>query len=239
MRKTDFSFTSTVFTYLPVLSPVLCLTKCFLSPKLTGPIVRKLPRKLEVMEGENAVFCVEVENEEEEILWFKDGLQLREMPQLILKSFGRTHILVFVNVAHQDSGMVTFVAGRSKTSSRLKVRGAFRRLLTAPQPLGLKGLKGPPFSLEALSTELSCGSHNGRGPAQQRPTHVGPCSKQPHLHPIHLCGGDAGGGFSGMAQVFHVRDRHLHRGHRRRRAERRRLPLQSLLHQQIRQKWPC
>lgn len=79
------------------------------------------------MEGENAVFCVEVENDEEEIHWFKDGLQLREMHQVILKSFGKTHILVFVSVAHQDSGVVTFVAGRSKTSSRLKVRGAFRK----------------------------------------------------------------------------------------------------------------
>lgn len=90
---------------------------------LTGTIVRKLPRKLEVLEGENAVFCVEVENEDLEIHWFKDGLKLHETHQTILKSFGKTHILVFVNVAYQDSGVVTFVAGRSKTSSRLKVKG--------------------------------------------------------------------------------------------------------------------
>lgn len=85
------------------------------------------------MEGENAVFCVEVENDDEEIQWFKDGLQLREMHQVILKSFGKTHILVFVNVAHQDSGVVTFVAGKSKTSSRLKVRGALGKLFSDPQ----------------------------------------------------------------------------------------------------------
>ncbi|XP_059184069.1 obscurin-like protein 1a [Centropristis striata] len=87
-----------------------------------GTIVRKLPRKLEVLEGENAAFCVEVENDEMEIHWFKDGLKLHESHQTILKSFGKTHILVFVNVAYQDSGVVTFVAGRSKTSSRLKVK---------------------------------------------------------------------------------------------------------------------
>ncbi|XP_035533527.1 obscurin-like protein 1a [Morone saxatilis] len=87
-----------------------------------GTIVRKLPRKLEVLEGENAVFCVEVENDDMEIHWFKDGLKLHETHQTILKSFGKTHILVFVNVAYQDSGVVTFVAGRSKTSSRLKVK---------------------------------------------------------------------------------------------------------------------
>ncbi|XP_034405548.1 obscurin-like protein 1 [Cyclopterus lumpus] len=87
-----------------------------------GDIVRKLSRKLEVLEGENAVFCVEVENDDAEIHWFKDGLKLHETHQTILKSFGKTHILVFVNVAHRDSGVVTFVAGRSKTSSRLKVK---------------------------------------------------------------------------------------------------------------------
>nr|XP_020476185.1 obscurin-like protein 1 [Monopterus albus] len=87
-----------------------------------GEIVRKLPRKLEVLEGENAAFCVEVEHDDIDVHWFKDGLELHETHHTILKSFGKTHILVFVNVAHQDSGVVTFVAGRSKTSSRLKVK---------------------------------------------------------------------------------------------------------------------
>ncbi|TNN80847.1 Obscurin-like protein 1 [Liparis tanakae] len=77
---------------------------------------------LEVLEGENAVFCVEMESDDAEIHWFKDGLKLHETHQTVLKSFGKTHILVFVNVAHHDSGVVIFVAGRSKTSSRLKVK---------------------------------------------------------------------------------------------------------------------
>ncbi|KAM4602185.1 obscurin-like protein 1a [Polymixia lowei] len=89
-----------------------------------GTIVRKLPRKLEVLEGENAAFCVEVEEDDMEVHWFKDGLKLHETHQVILKSFGKTHILVFVNVAYQDTGVVTFVAGRSKTSSRLKVKAS-------------------------------------------------------------------------------------------------------------------
>ncbi|KAM9334348.1 obscurin-like protein 1a [Symphorus nematophorus] len=101
-----------------------------------GTIVRKLPRKLEVLEGENAVFCVEVENDDMEIHWFKDGYKLQETHQTILKSFGKTHILVFVNVAHHDSGVVTFVAGRSKTSSRLKVKAT--RHLPPICPVGVK-----------------------------------------------------------------------------------------------------
>uniref|UniRef100_A0AAY5EP97 Obscurin like cytoskeletal adaptor 1a n=1 Tax=Electrophorus electricus TaxID=8005 RepID=A0AAY5EP97_ELEEL len=87
-----------------------------------GTIVKKLPRRLEVLEGENAAFCVEVEEEEMEVFWFKDGLQLRETHQTIIKSFGKTHILVFVNSSYQDSGTITFIAGRSKTSSKLRVK---------------------------------------------------------------------------------------------------------------------
>uniref|UniRef100_A0A8C5BIN0 Obscurin-like protein 1 n=1 Tax=Gadus morhua TaxID=8049 RepID=A0A8C5BIN0_GADMO len=89
-----------------------------------GTIVRKLPRKLEVLEGENAAFCVEVEADDLEVHWFKDSLKLRETHQTILKSFNQTHVLVFINVAHQDTGVVTFVTGRSKTSCRLKVKAA-------------------------------------------------------------------------------------------------------------------
>ncbi|XP_069010927.1 obscurin-like protein 1 isoform X12 [Embiotoca jacksoni] len=89
-----------------------------------GTILRKLPRKVDVLEGENAAFCVEVEKEEMDIHWYKDGIELRETHQTILKSFGRTHILVFVNTMPQDSGLVTFLVGRSKTSSQLRVKAA-------------------------------------------------------------------------------------------------------------------
>ncbi|XP_062258666.1 obscurin isoform X2 [Platichthys flesus] len=89
-----------------------------------GTIVRKLPRKVDVLEGENAAFCVEVEKEEMDIHWYKDGTELRETHQTILKSFGRTHILVFVNTMPQDAGLVTFLVGRSKTSSQLRVKAA-------------------------------------------------------------------------------------------------------------------
>ncbi|KAM6955927.1 obscurin isoform 5-T5 [Lycodopsis pacificus] len=89
-----------------------------------GTILRKLPRKVDVLEGENAAFCVEVNKEEMDIHWYKDAVELRETHQTILKSFGRTHILVFVNTNPQDSGLVTFLVGRSKTSSQLRVKAA-------------------------------------------------------------------------------------------------------------------
>uniref|UniRef100_A0A673GPK1 Obscurin like cytoskeletal adaptor 1b n=1 Tax=Sinocyclocheilus rhinocerous TaxID=307959 RepID=A0A673GPK1_9TELE len=89
-----------------------------------GTIVKKLPRRLEVMEAENAAFFVEVEQDDMDICWFKDGLQLQETHQTIIKSFGKTHILVFVNTSYQDSGTITFMAGRSTTSSKLRVKTA-------------------------------------------------------------------------------------------------------------------
>lgn len=94
----------------------------FFIVRLTGTILRKLPRKVDVLEGENAAFCVEVEKEEMDIHWYKDGTELRETHQTIIKSFGRTHILVFVNTMPQDSGLVIFLVGRSKTSSQLRVK---------------------------------------------------------------------------------------------------------------------
>ncbi|XP_053085446.1 obscurin-like protein 1a isoform X4 [Pangasianodon hypophthalmus] len=87
-----------------------------------GPIVKKLPHRMQVLEGENAAFCVEVDGEDMEVYWFKDGMQLQETHQTIIKSFGKTHILVFVNTSYQDSGTVTCMAGRSSTSCKLRIK---------------------------------------------------------------------------------------------------------------------
>ncbi|XP_074001811.1 obscurin-like protein 1 [Numenius arquata] len=87
-----------------------------------GVITKRLPRKLDVMEGENAVFCVETREALEGICWSRDGLQLRESPRTVLKSFGRTHLLVLVHVTRQDAGIISFAVGESQTSSQLRVK---------------------------------------------------------------------------------------------------------------------
>ncbi|NWH50130.1 OBSL1 protein, partial [Fregata magnificens] len=87
-----------------------------------GVIAKRLPRKLDVMEGENAVFCVETREALEGICWSRDGLQLRESPRTVLKSFGRTHLLVLVHVTRQDAGIISFAVGESQTSSQLRVK---------------------------------------------------------------------------------------------------------------------
>ncbi|XP_039926012.1 obscurin-like protein 1 [Hirundo rustica] len=87
-----------------------------------GVIVKRLPRKLDVMEGENAVFCVETRDVVEGSCWSRDGLQLRESPRTVLKSFSRTHLLVLVHVTRQDAGIISFAVGESQTSSQLRVK---------------------------------------------------------------------------------------------------------------------
>ncbi|XP_055669080.1 obscurin-like protein 1 [Falco peregrinus] len=87
-----------------------------------GVIAKRLPRKLDVMEGENAVFCVETREAAEGTCWSQDGLQLRASPRTVLKSFGRTHLLVLVHVTRQDAGIISFTVGESRTSSQLRVK---------------------------------------------------------------------------------------------------------------------
>ncbi|XP_074685032.1 obscurin-like protein 1 isoform X1 [Strix aluco] len=87
-----------------------------------GMIMKRLPRKLDVMEGENAVFCVETREAAEGTCWSRDGLQLQESLRTVLKSFGRTHLLVLVHVTRQDAGIISFTVGESQTSSQLRVK---------------------------------------------------------------------------------------------------------------------
>ncbi|KAM9235830.1 obscurin-like protein 1 [Leptosomus discolor] len=97
-----------------------------------GVITKRLPRKLDVMEGENAVFCVETREAAEGTCWSRDGLQLQESPRTVLKSFGRTHLLVLVHVTRQDAGIISFAVGESQTSSQLRIKCVKRDPPSAP-----------------------------------------------------------------------------------------------------------
>nr|XP_009674533.1 PREDICTED: obscurin-like protein 1 [Struthio camelus australis] len=87
-----------------------------------GVIVKRLPRKLDVMEGENAAFCVETREAVEGICWSRNGQELQESSHTVLKSFGRTHLLVLVHVTREEAGVISFAVGESQTSSQLRVK---------------------------------------------------------------------------------------------------------------------
>ncbi|XP_059823540.1 obscurin-like protein 1 isoform X2 [Hypanus sabinus] len=98
-----------------------------------GKIVKRLPRKLDVVEGENAAFCVDLDEDNVDVRWYKDGEPLSESHKTIIKSFGKTHILVFVNATLEDAGVITFVISESKSSSQLHVKPKRQTVPGAPE----------------------------------------------------------------------------------------------------------
>ncbi|XP_053326871.1 obscurin-like protein 1 [Spea bombifrons] len=113
-----------------------------------GSIVKRLPRRLEVAEGGNAAFCAETDSDVEQVGWTRHGEILSEDHRTVLKSFGRTHVLVLVGVTQEDSGIIQFHAGLSESTCQLRVkaRGVSvspacgeppSRTLDAGQPLAL------------------------------------------------------------------------------------------------------
>ncbi|XP_060628767.2 obscurin-like protein 1 isoform X2 [Anolis sagrei] len=97
-----------------------------------GLIVKRLPRKLDVMEGENAAFYVETREPVEVPSWDRNGQELLEAPHTLIRSFGKTHLLVLVHVSRHDAGVITFTAGESQTSAQLRVKCAKRIPPSAP-----------------------------------------------------------------------------------------------------------
>ncbi|KAJ6665562.1 hypothetical protein lerEdw1_003405 [Lerista edwardsae] len=97
-----------------------------------GLIVKRLPRKLDVMEGENAAFYVETREPVEVPSWGRNGQELAEAPHTLIRSFGKTHLLVLVHVTRHDAGVITFTAGESQTSAQLRVKCAKRIPPSAP-----------------------------------------------------------------------------------------------------------
>lgn len=85
-----------------------------------GPILKRLPRKLDVLEGENAVLLVETREAGVEGRWTRDG---EDLPALCQSSSGRMHALVLPCVTREDAGEVTFSLGSSRTTTVLRVKG--------------------------------------------------------------------------------------------------------------------
>uniref|UniRef100_A0A8C5P221 Obscurin-like protein 1 n=1 Tax=Jaculus jaculus TaxID=51337 RepID=A0A8C5P221_JACJA len=84
-----------------------------------GPILKRLPRKLDVLEGENAVLLVETREAGVEGRWSRDG---EELPATCQSSCGHMHALVLPGVTREDAGEVTFSLGNSRTTTLLRVK---------------------------------------------------------------------------------------------------------------------
>ncbi|KAM8788834.1 obscurin-like protein 1 isoform 2-T2 [Rhynchonycteris naso] len=84
-----------------------------------GPILKRLPRKLDVLEGENAVLLVETREAGVQGRWSRDG---EDLPTTCQSSSGHMHALVLPGVTREDAGEVTFSLGNSRTTTLLRVK---------------------------------------------------------------------------------------------------------------------
>ncbi|XP_066201704.1 obscurin-like protein 1 isoform X2 [Saccopteryx leptura] len=84
-----------------------------------GPILKRLPRKLDVLEGENAVLLVETRDAGVQGRWSRDG---EDLPTTCQSSSGHMHALVLPGVTREDAGEVTFSLGNSRTTTLLRVK---------------------------------------------------------------------------------------------------------------------
>ncbi|XP_027253115.1 obscurin-like protein 1 isoform X11 [Cricetulus griseus] len=84
-----------------------------------GPILKRLPRKLDVLEGENAVLLVETREAGVQGSWSHDG---EELPATCQSSSGHMHALVLPGVTREDAGEITFSLGNSRTTTLLRVK---------------------------------------------------------------------------------------------------------------------
>ncbi|XP_049624246.1 obscurin-like protein 1 isoform X1 [Suncus etruscus] len=84
-----------------------------------GPILKRLPRKLDVLEGENAVLLVETQESGVQGHWSRNG---EDLPATCQSSCGHMHALVLPGVTREDAGEVTFRLGNSRTSTLLRVK---------------------------------------------------------------------------------------------------------------------
>ncbi|KAL1770897.1 obscurin 1 isoform X2 [Sigmodon hispidus] len=84
-----------------------------------GPILKRLPRKLDVLEGENAVLLVETREAGVQGCWSHDG---EELPATCQSSCGHMHALVLPGVTREDAGEITFSLGNSRTTTLLRVK---------------------------------------------------------------------------------------------------------------------
>ncbi|XP_063101738.1 obscurin-like protein 1 isoform X3 [Cavia porcellus] len=84
-----------------------------------GPILKRLPRKLDVLEGENAVLLVETQEAGVKGHWSRNG---EELPAICQSISGHMHALVLPGVTREDAGEVTFSLGNSRTTTLLRVK---------------------------------------------------------------------------------------------------------------------
>ncbi|XP_074841400.1 obscurin isoform X2 [Carettochelys insculpta] len=86
-----------------------------------GNIIKKLPRKTAVSINDTAIFCVELDNEIQNVRWLKNREEVKPSDRITVTSSGKQHTLIIRECKMEDSGEIAFLADECRTSTQFIV----------------------------------------------------------------------------------------------------------------------
>ncbi|XP_029863782.1 obscurin isoform X27 [Aquila chrysaetos chrysaetos] len=86
-----------------------------------GNIIKKLPRKTAVFTNDTAIFCVELDNECQNIRWLKNKEEVKPSDRISITCSGKQHTMIIRECKMEDAGEIVFLADESRTSTQFTV----------------------------------------------------------------------------------------------------------------------
>uniref|UniRef100_A0A8U7MP75 Obscurin, cytoskeletal calmodulin and titin-interacting RhoGEF n=1 Tax=Corvus moneduloides TaxID=1196302 RepID=A0A8U7MP75_CORMO len=86
-----------------------------------GNIIKKLPRKTAVFVNDTATFCVELDNDCENIRWLKNKEEVKPSDRISITHSGKQHTMTIRECKMEDAGEIAFLADESRTSTQFTV----------------------------------------------------------------------------------------------------------------------
>ncbi|XP_050565252.1 LOW QUALITY PROTEIN: obscurin [Cygnus atratus] len=86
-----------------------------------GNIIKKLPRKTAVSINDTAIFCVELDNECQNIRWLKNKEEVKASDRISITRSGKQHTMIIRECTMEDAGEIAFLADESRTSTQFTV----------------------------------------------------------------------------------------------------------------------
>uniref|UniRef100_A0A669QKL3 Obscurin n=1 Tax=Phasianus colchicus TaxID=9054 RepID=A0A669QKL3_PHACC len=86
-----------------------------------GNIIKKLPRKTAVSVNDTAIFCVELDNDCQNICWLKNTEEVKPSDRISITRSGKQHTMIIRECTMEDAGEIVFMADESRTSTQFTV----------------------------------------------------------------------------------------------------------------------
>ncbi|XP_059694276.1 obscurin isoform X5 [Haemorhous mexicanus] len=86
-----------------------------------GNIIKKLPRKTAVFINDTATFCVELDNDCQNVRWLKNREEVKPSDRISITCSGKQHTMTIRECKVEDAGEIAFLADESRTSTQFTV----------------------------------------------------------------------------------------------------------------------